>query len=93
MKRYGCWTGEENNDFHKERDKQYNEKNELCHHFRKFPRTESGKLFFDSILQIEKQKPGQYHIHYKNFRLELTEERFKKICNALVDSIDRNQLD
>ena len=49
VKRYGYWPGEESYDFHKDRDKQKTIENKPCHHFRKFPRTQAGKLFFDSI--------------------------------------------
>lgn len=76
---YGRWPGEENMHFYKDRLKQKNEKGEICHHFRYFPRTESGKRYYDNIFQIEKQRRGQYHIHYKNFRWELGEQ-IKKIA-------------
>ena len=88
MKRYGWWPGEEEYDFYKDRDQKYTKNNQLRHHFQKFPRTESGKLYFDSIFQIELQQAGQYHIHYKNFRLELGKNRLKKMAKAMSNSID-----
>jgi len=87
MKRYGWWPGEENYDFIKDRDKMMNKNNLSCHHFRLFPRTESGNLFFDSIFQIELQKSGQYHIHYKNFRLELSRKRLEDMANTMINSV------
>jgi len=87
IKRYGWWPGEEGFDFNTERDCKYNKNNELCHHFKKFPRTESGKLHFDSVMQIELQNNGQYHIHYKNFRLELGKSRLEQLAKAFEKSI------
>lgn len=83
MKRYGWWPGEEEYDFYNDRDKKRNSYNDICHHFRKFPRTESGKLYYDSIFQLEKQIAGQYHIHYKNFRIEIGPTPLKNIIKAL----------
>ena len=91
-KRYGFWPGEEGYDFHKDRDKKFNKFNQLCHHFRKFPRTEKEKLFFDSVLQVELQRRGHYHIHYKNFRIELGKNRVKQMAKALQNTVeDMNQ--
>ena len=90
MKRYGCWPGEENYDFRKDRDVMMNIHNHPCHHFQLFPRTESGNLFFDSIFQIELQKAGQYHIHYKNFRLELSRKRLEDMTNTMINSIKKS---
>ncbi len=88
MKRYGWWPGEEGFDFHLQRDRRYNKNNKLCHHFKKFPRTESGKLNFDSVIQIELQRNKQYHIHYKNLRIELGKNRVKQMAKALQDTVD-----
>lgn len=87
MKRYGWWPGEESYDFYNDRDKKFDKHNQLCHHFKKFPRTERGDLFFDSVFQIELQKAGQYHIHYKNFRLELGKIRLEKMTETMLKSI------
>ena len=89
VKRYGFWPGEEDYDFHKDRDKPRNKDGKPCHHFRKFPRTESGKQFFDSVFQIELQKAGQYHIHYKNLRIELGKKRLESMANAMHNSIEQ----
>ena len=86
--RYGWWPGEEEYDFFRDRDKKLNKNNEPCHHFRKFPRTESGKLYFDTMFQVELQHAGQYHIHYKNFRIELGKDRLKKMAEALMKSTE-----
>lgn len=88
VKRYGFWPGEEDYDFHKDRDQKHTKNGELCHHFQKFPRTERGKLFFDSIFQIELQKVGQYHIHYKNLRIELGKNRVKQMAKAFENTIN-----
>ena len=82
MKRYGFWPGEEEFDFREQRDEKYNKNNELCHHFKKFPRTESGELFFDPIFQIELQKAGWYHLHYKNFRIEMNKQMLKEMSKT-----------
>lgn len=87
-KRYGWWPGEEGYDFDKDRDKKLNKNSEPCHHFKLFPRTESGNLNFDSVFQIELQVNGQYHIHYKNFRIELGKNQFKKMAEAMKKSSD-----
>ena len=88
MKRYGWWSGEDGYDFYEDRDKEHNLNGEPCHHFRKFPRTESGKLFFDSVFQIELQRTGQYHIHYKNLRIELGPKRLKEMAKAFSKIIN-----
>ena len=88
VKRYGWWPGEEDYDFHKDRDEKFNKSGEPCHHFQKFPRTEKGKLFFDSVFQIELQKVGQYHIHYKNLRIELGKNRIKQMARAFQKTVD-----
>lgn len=87
VKRYGFWEGEENYDFHKDRDEKFTPSGELCHHFQKFPRTERGELFFDTVFQVELQKVGQYHIHYKNLRIELGKNRVKQMAKALQDTV------
>lgn len=87
MKRYGWWPGENDYDFYNDRDKKYTKTNELCHHFKKFPRTERGELFFDSVFQIELQKAGQYHIHYKNFRLELGRKRLNQLTQTMLEAV------
>ena len=89
VKRYGFWPGEEDYDFHKDRDRPRNIDDKPCHHFRKFPRTESGKQFFDSVFQIELQKAGQYHIHYKNLRIDLGKKRLESMANAMHNSIEQ----
>ena len=88
MKRYGFWEGEEDYQFYKDRDKKFTPSGELCHHFQKFPRTEGGNLFFDTVFQVELQKVGQYHIHYKNLRIELGKNRLKQMTKALQDTVN-----
>lgn len=88
MKRYGWWPGEEGFEFHDDRDKKLNKNDEPCHHFRKFPRTESGELFFDTKFQVELQKASQYHIHYKNFRIELGKNRLKDMAKAMSKAFE-----
>lgn len=88
VKRYGWWPGEEEYDFNKDREIKYNKNSELCHHYKIFPRSESGKLNFDSVFQIEFQVNGQYHIHYKNFRIELGRNRFNEMAKAMKKSSD-----
>ena len=82
------WEGEEEYDFHNDRDEKFTPSGELCHHFQKFPRTERGKMFFDTIFQVELQKVGQYHIHYKNLRIELGKNRVKQMAKALQDTVN-----
>ena len=65
-----------------------NKNDEPCHHFRKFPRTESGELFFDTKFQVELQKASQYHIHYKNFRIELGKNRLKDMAKAMSKAFE-----
>jgi len=72
-----------------DRDKQKTIENNPCHHFRKFPRTQAGKLFFDSIFQVELQKAGQYHIHYKNLRIELGKKRLDDMARTMYNSIEK----
>jgi len=76
----GNWVGEEDYDFNKDRDIKYSKGNKLRHHFRNFPRTEGEKLHYDNACQVELQKGQQYHIHYKNFRIELGEREMKEIA-------------
>lgn len=85
-RRYGWWPGEEKYDFLDDRDEKYTEDGELCHHYRSFPRTEHGELYYDDIFQVELQAHGWCHIHYKNLRLELGEQRFRKLALAMFRS-------
>ena len=78
MKRYGWWPDEEGRDFYKDRNK------EDGHNFKTFPRTEGGKQYYDNAIQLEKQKGGQYHLHWKNFRMEFG----KKTLLALKEMFD-----
>jgi len=76
------WLGEEEFSHYKNRNIKINKSGKLRHHFQKFPRTESGKVYYDNIFQVEKQEGGQYHIHYRNFRWELGKNLFNKITKA-----------
>ncbi len=87
---YGRWLGEENMHFYKDRLVRTNELGKICHHFRAFPRTESGKKYYDNVFQIEEQARGQYHIHYKNFRIELGKEQMKSIALACQGVLNVN---
>jgi hypothetical protein len=69
--RRATWPGEESLDFRKDRDVKKDPFGRLRHHFRRFPRTESGKLNRDSVLQIELQANEQVHLHYRNLRIEM----------------------
>ena len=62
-----------------DRNNPHSPSGELRFHFKKFPRTESGKLFFDPVFQIELQKAGWYHLHYKNFRIETNKQMLKEM--------------
>jgi hypothetical protein len=93
MKRYGEFPGEEGFDHFKpeERNQAISKNGKTRFHFRKFPRTDSGKLFFDPIFQVELQKArddapnGWYHLHYKNFRIEIGEKQLKDMTDAMTD--------
>ncbi len=84
MIRYGFWPGEEDYHFSKDRSKKLNAYGKPCHHYRVFPRTEMGKLYYDNVFQIELQKNGQFHIHYKNFRWELGIKQFCKVLLVML---------
>lgn len=90
MKRYGEWPGEEGLDHFKgeDRNSPKTSNGKTRFHFKKFPRTERGKLYFDHVCQIELQRGGWYHIHYKNFRLELSKEQLKKLGQAILRSAE-----
>lgn len=73
------WPGEEQYHFYKDRLKETTEDGTVRHHFRTFDRTEGGKgIQSDNVLQLELQHRGQYHFHYKNFRIELGAEQTKQ---------------
>jgi len=91
MVRYGWWPGEEQYDFGRDRGARLNRENETCHHFSLFPRTEGGALYFDTVLQIELQARGQYHIHYKNFRWELGSRTFLLLADAFRKAARRHR--
>lgn len=76
----GDWNGEEEFDFRFDRDKKYTKDGKLRHHFRAFPRTERDIIIEDNACQLELQVNGQYHLHYKNFRLELGPKITKQIA-------------
>ena len=40
-------------------------------------------------IQIELQKAGQYHIHYKNLRIELGKKRLEEMARTMYDSIEK----
>jgi len=88
MKRYGEWPGEEGMDHFKKDDRNnpITPSNKTRFHFKSFPRTESGKLYFDPVCQIELQKAGWFHIHYKNFRLELNRDQLRRLGEAMIKS-------
>ena len=90
MKRYGEWPGEEGMDHFKgdDRNNPKSKDGKPRFHFKKFPRTESGKLFFEPVFQIELQKAGWYHIHYKNFRLELDRKTLKDFAEVFSKSTE-----
>jgi len=70
MRRYGWWRGEKDRHFVRDRNK------EPGHNFQIFPRTEKGDLIYDNAIQLERQKNGQYHLHWKNFRFEFGKKTF-----------------
>jgi len=91
MKRYGEWPGEEGLDhFDKEvRNNPKTKDGKTRFHFKKFPRTEGGKLYFDSVFQVELQKAredakdGWIHLHYKNFRIEIGKKELNEMRKAM----------
>ncbi len=54
------------------------------HHRRVFPRTEMEKLYYDNAFQIELQEKGHIHIHYNNFRWELSVKQFYKVLLVML---------
>jgi len=70
MARYGWWPGETGRHFIKNRNMKDG------HNFKIFPRTESGNLIYDNKIQLERQKNGQFHLHWKNFRFEFGKKTF-----------------
>lgn len=91
MKRYGWWPNEEGYEWGQHRYEKHNKEGDLCHNFRTFPRTEHGELKFDNVFQIELQKDGQYHLHYKNFRFEMGKERFDKISELMRNASKKEE--
>lgn len=96
MKRYGEWPGEEGMDHFKTEDRNNpkTKDGKTRFHFKKFPRTEGGELYFDPVFQIELQKArhdakdGWYHLHYKNFRIEMGRKQLQEMAQAMKDSVD-----
>ena len=96
MKRYGEYPDEEDFDHFKfnDRNNPKNKSGKTRFHFKKFPRTENGKLHFDPSFQIELQKSrsdapdGWYHLHYKNFRIEIGRKQLKEMAKAFQDSLE-----
>jgi hypothetical protein len=89
---YGRWLGEENMHFYKDRLKRTNAKGKTCHHFRYFPRTQSGKRYYDGVFIAEKQRgDGRYHFHYKNFRWELGRWQAKKVAQEMVKVLNEEK--
>jgi hypothetical protein len=50
--------------------------------------TIEGAGEFADRLQIELQKEGHIHIHYRNLRLEMKKEDFLNIASAFIEAID-----
>ena len=89
---YGRWVGEENMHFYKDRLTKINALGKTSHLFRKFPRTESGKKYYDGVFQIEKQNgDGRYHIHYKNFRWELGKKQCKQVAEEFSNVVKEEE--
>ena len=96
MKRYGEYPDEEDFDHFKfnDRNNPKNKSGKTRFHFKKFPRTEKGKLHFDPSFQIQLQKSrsdapdGWYHLHYKNFRIEIGRKQLKEMAKAFQDSLE-----
>lgn len=86
VKFYGAWPGEEEFDFSKDRHLRKDRFGHLRHHYRLFPRTQMGELYYDSILQIEIQHYNWFHIHYKNFRYEIGPKSFLSVADAFTTS-------
>jgi len=97
MKRYGEYPGEEGLDHFKTdvRNQPKTNDGKTRFHFKKFPRTERGKLYFEPVFQIELQKAredakeGWYHLHYKNFRIEIGKKQLKEMSEVMKDSIEK----
>jgi len=83
VKYLGGWLGEEEYSFDSDRDIEYTKNLRQRHHFRVFPRTEKGKLKDDNAFQLELQQNGQYHLHYKNFRIEIGKTNLKKMAEVI----------
>ena len=86
---YGAWPGEEEYDFHEGRNKREDKLGRLRHHYRLFPRTERGNLYYDSYMQIEIQHYNWFHIHYKNFRWEIGPNSFLAVANQFTKAARR----
>lgn len=86
---YGAWPGEEELDFYRDRHIREDRFGRLRHHYRLFPRTQSGKLYYDSALQIEIQRYNWFHIHYKNFRWEIGPRSFLAVADAFAGAARR----
>ena len=97
MKRYSEYPDEEGFDHFKndDRNNPRNNSGKPRFHFKKFPRTESGKQYFDPTFQIELQKPrpdapnGWYHLHYKNFRIEIGRKQLIEMAEAFQNSLKK----
>jgi len=96
MKRYGEHPDEEGLDHFKTdvRNEPKTKTGKTRFHFKKFPRTEGGKLYFEPVFQIEFQKArddarnGWYHLHYKNFRIEIGRKQLEEMSKAMKDSVE-----
>ena len=94
MKRYGEYPGEEGFDHFKkeERNEAIAKNGKTRFHFRKFPRTEKGNMYFDPVFQVELQKArsdakdGWYHLHYKNFRIEISKKQLQEMREAMKEN-------
>lgn len=89
VKFYGAWPAEEDLDFYRDRHLQQDRLGRLRHHYRLFPRTEGGKLYYDSVLQVEIQRYNWLHIHYKNFRWEVGPRHFLSVADAFATAARR----
>jgi len=43
---------------------------------------------FEPVFQIELQKAGWYHLHYKNFRIEMNKQMLKEMCEIFNKAVE-----
>lgn len=54
------------------------------HHHMDFPIEKN----FEPVFQIELQKAGWYHLHYKNFRIEMNKQMLKEMSEIFNKAVE-----